>query len=86
VFNAAMGAKAHGAGDGILASYDFSGFGLIGDIGGGSGHLLRAVLDECCMDSIRDRKEAIRLLFPDQRSTGWPNPTILHVSPPRKRL
>ncbi len=45
VFNAAMGAKAHGAGDGILASYDFSGFGLIGDIGGGSGHLLRAVLD-----------------------------------------
>ncbi len=22
-------------------------------------------LDECCMDSIWDRKEAIRLLFPD---------------------
>ena len=45
VFNAAMGAKAHGAVAGILASYDFSGFGLIGDVGGGSGHLLRAVLD-----------------------------------------
>ena len=45
VFNAAMGAKAHGAVAGILASYDFSGFGRIGDIGGGSGHLLRAVLD-----------------------------------------
>lgn len=45
VFNAAMGAKAQGAVAGILASYDFSGFGLIGDIGGGGGHLLRAVLD-----------------------------------------
>src|SRR5918998_2382933 len=45
VFNAAMVAKAQGAIAGILASYDFSGFGSIGDIGGGSGHLLRAVLD-----------------------------------------
>jgi hypothetical protein len=45
VFNAAMGAKAHGAVAGILTSYDFSGFGLIGDIGGGNGHLLRAILD-----------------------------------------
>ena len=46
VFNAAMVAKAQGTVAGILASYDFSGFGLIGDIGGGSGHLLRAVLDD----------------------------------------
>jgi hypothetical protein len=45
VFNAAMGAKAHGAVAGILASYDFSGFDVIGDIGGGNGHLLRAILD-----------------------------------------
>ena len=45
VFNAAMAAKAHGTVAGILASYDFSGFGRIGDIGGGSGHLLRAVID-----------------------------------------
>ena len=45
VFNAAMVARAQGAVAGILASYDFSGFELIGDIGGGSGHLLRAVLD-----------------------------------------
>lgn len=45
VFNAAMGAKAHGAVAGILSSYDFSGFSMIGDIGGGSGHLLRAILD-----------------------------------------
>lgn len=46
VFNASMVAKARGAIAGILASYDFSGFRMIGDIGGGSGHLLRAVLDE----------------------------------------
>lgn len=45
IFNAAMEAKAHGHIAGILAAYDFSGFGLIGDIGGGRGHLLRAVLD-----------------------------------------
>jgi len=45
VFNGAMVAKARGAIMGILASYDFSNFHTIGDIGGGSGHLLRAVLD-----------------------------------------
>lgn len=45
IFNAAMAAKAHGQVAGVVAAYDFSGFGLIGDIGGGRGHLLRAVLD-----------------------------------------
>lgn len=45
VFNAAMTAKAHGHIADIIAVYDFSDFQLIGDIGGGSGHLLRAVLD-----------------------------------------
>ena len=45
VFNAAMATRAQEAIAGILVSYDFSGFGLIGDIGGGSGHLLRAVLE-----------------------------------------
>ena len=44
-FNATMVAKAHGQVAGVLAAYDFSGFGLIGDIGGGRGHLLQAVLD-----------------------------------------
>jgi hypothetical protein len=44
IFNATMAAKAHGQVAGILAAYDFSGFSLIGDIGGGRGHLLRAVL------------------------------------------
>jgi hypothetical protein len=45
IFNAAMAAKAHGQVAGVMAAYDFSGFGLVGDIGGGRGHLLRAVLE-----------------------------------------
>ena len=45
VFNAAMAARAQGVVAGILASYDFSRFERIGDIGGGSGHLLRAIID-----------------------------------------
>ena len=45
IFNAAMAGKAHGQVAGIVAAYDFSGFRMIGDIGGGRGHLLRAVLD-----------------------------------------
>jgi hypothetical protein len=45
IFNAAMVAKAHAQIGGIMAAYDFSGFGLIGDIGGGRGHLLHAILD-----------------------------------------
>jgi hypothetical protein len=44
IFNAAMAGKAYGQVAGVVASYDFSSFGVIGDIGGGSGHLLRAVL------------------------------------------
>jgi hypothetical protein len=45
IFNATMAAKAHANVAGIIAAYDFSGFKMIGDIGGGRGHLLRAVLD-----------------------------------------
>jgi hypothetical protein len=45
IFNAAMAAKAHGQAAGVVAAYDFSGFGRIGDIGGGRGHLLQAALD-----------------------------------------
>jgi hypothetical protein len=45
IFNAAMAAKAHGQVAGIIGAYDFSGLHRIGDIGGGRGHLLRAVLD-----------------------------------------
>lgn len=45
VFNAAMVGKAQSLVPEIVAAYDFSGFARIGDIGGGHGHLLRAVLD-----------------------------------------
>ena len=45
IFNDAMAAKAHGQVAAILAAYDFSCFKLIGDIGGGRGHLLREVLE-----------------------------------------
>jgi hypothetical protein len=44
IFNSAMAAKAQGQIPAIMASYDFSGFDVIGDIGGGRGHLLQAVL------------------------------------------
>lgn len=44
-FNAAMASKAHSQIAAIMAVYDFSGYKVIGDIGGGLGHLLRAILD-----------------------------------------
>jgi hypothetical protein len=45
IFNAAMLAKAQGQIPAVVASYDFSQFQLIGDIGGGRGHLLSAILE-----------------------------------------
>ena len=45
IFNSAMVGKAHGQVGAIVAAYDFSGFHLIGDIGGGRGQLLQAALD-----------------------------------------
>jgi len=45
IFNAAMAAKAHSQVAGVLAAYDFSTFGEIADVGGGRGHLLRAILE-----------------------------------------
>jgi hypothetical protein len=45
IFDEAMTSKANSQRDGILEAYDFSGFQVIGDIGGGRGHFLRAVLE-----------------------------------------
>jgi hypothetical protein len=45
VFGESMAAKAHAQVGGVLAAYDFSRFGVVGDIGGGRGHLLRAILE-----------------------------------------
>lgn len=44
IFDASMTAKAAGDTAAVLAAYDFSRFSRIADIGGGRGHLLRAVL------------------------------------------
>ena len=44
VFDDAMTDKAHGQVAGVMATYDFSSARTIADIGGGRGHLLRAVL------------------------------------------
>jgi hypothetical protein len=45
IFGEAMTGKAHAQVAGVVAAYDFSPFGVIGDIGGGRGHLLRAILE-----------------------------------------
>lgn len=45
IFDEAMAAKAHAQVAGVLAAYDFAGFGVVGDIGGGRGHLISAILD-----------------------------------------
>ena len=45
IFDASMTGKAAGDIAAVLAAYDFSRFTTIADIGGGRGHLLRAVLD-----------------------------------------
>jgi hypothetical protein len=43
-FDAAMIGKAHGQVAGVMEAYDFSQAAMIGDIGGGRGHLLKAIL------------------------------------------
>jgi C-methyltransferase len=45
VFDHAMTGKAVAGVAGVLATYDFSAFTTVVDVGGGRGHLLRAVLD-----------------------------------------
>lgn len=45
VFNGAMIGKSFGQVAGVVASFDFSRFQRIADVGGGRGHLLQAILD-----------------------------------------
>jgi hypothetical protein len=47
IFTEAMTAKAHADVSAVLASYDFSGYRRIADIGGGAGHLVTAILETC---------------------------------------
>jgi hypothetical protein len=44
IFNQAMTAKAQGQIAGLIAAYSFAEFAKIGDLGGGRGHLIKAVL------------------------------------------
>ena len=44
IFDDAMTAKSHTQIAGVLGSHDFSGYGRVVDVGGGAGHLLRAIL------------------------------------------
>jgi len=44
IFNAGMTAKAQTAIEPVIAAYDFTRFAVIGDIGGGLGHMLKAIL------------------------------------------
>lgn len=46
VFNGAMIGKSFGQVAGVVASYDFSRFNRIADVGGGRGHLLKAILSK----------------------------------------
>jgi hypothetical protein len=47
VFDLAMTTKAQGDNAAIIASYDLSGVTRIADVGGGAGHLIRAMLTAC---------------------------------------
>jgi hypothetical protein len=44
IFGEAMTGKAQGHIAGVLKVYDFSGFGVIADVGGGHGHLIQAIV------------------------------------------
>jgi hypothetical protein len=75
IFDEAMTGKSLGQIGGVLAAYDFSGFRTIGDIGGGAGHLLAAVLETA--------PEAKGVLFdlPQvvERAAERPHPRIHYV-------
>jgi hypothetical protein len=47
LFNQAMVDKSRGAIPAVVDTYDFTPFGAIADIGGGHGHLVRAILERC---------------------------------------
>jgi hypothetical protein len=55
----------------IVPHYDFSGFETIADIGGGGGHLLRAVLDSAAgaRGVLFDREQVLADVRPDDRIT-----------------
>ena len=76
IFHTAMAAKAHGHVAAIVAAYDFSDFGVIGDIGGGRGQLIRALLEAA------PRAKGVLFDLPQamEKSTGAPSERLtLHA-------
>ena len=75
IFDDAMTSKSFAQIGPALAAYDFSGFGTIGDIGGGAGHLLSAVLDQVpgAKGVLFDLPSVI------ERASERPNPRIRYV-------
>jgi O-methyltransferase domain len=68
IFNAGMKAKAQSVIQPVVAGYDFSSFSTIGDIGGGLGHLLKAVLNAFpgCRGVLFDQPQVIERVEPDE--------------------
>jgi hypothetical protein len=75
IFNEAMVGKSFGQIGPVLAAYDFKGFKTIGDIGGGMGHLLGAILDATpgAKGMLFDLPEVIA------QARGTPHPRISYV-------
>lgn len=75
IFDEAMTAKSLGQIGAALAAYDFSGFRTIGDIGGGAGHLLAAVLGAA------PDAEGVLFDLPQvvERAAEQPHPRIRYV-------
>jgi hypothetical protein len=75
VFNEAMVGKSFGQIGPVLGAYDFSGFKTIGDIGGGVGHLLAAILNHApaAKGVLFDLPEVIA------QAKARPNPRIRYV-------
>jgi len=72
IFNAGMKAKAQSAILPVIAAYDFSSFETIGDIGGGQGHLLKAILREAQSSRgvLFDQPHVVAQVEADEAETG----------------
>lgn len=72
IFDAAMKSKAQSAISPVLAAYDFSIFGTIADIGGGLGHLLKAILKSApkLRGVLFDQPRVVERVGVDERIAG----------------
>jgi predicted transcriptional regulator len=68
IFDAGMKSKAQSAIPPVIAAYDFSSFRTIGDIGGGLGHLLKAILKSAPKSQgvLFDQPHVLDRVEPDQ--------------------